>query len=285
MLLAISDLHVSHATNRAIVESFRPSTPDDWLLLAGDIAEQESDFTWAISMLSQRFAQVIWTPGNHELWCTPRDQLKLPGVLRYEHLVNICRQHNVLTPEDEFRHYRMGDGTTVTIAPIFTLYDYSFRNIDDYTAEQAIERARRCGVISSDEFFLKTYPHKNIIDWCRERIQYTEKRLNAIPDGENIVLISHFPLLRKPLESLRNTEFSIWCGSEKTHQWASRKGVRMVVYGHLHIPNLEYIQDVAHLEVSLGYPREWQEHGRDSYLVQLDGLLEHANTISNHPFL
>ncbi|MDX7991062.1 metallophosphoesterase family protein [Xenorhabdus littoralis] len=276
MLLAVSDLHVSHAENRAIVESFWPLTSDDCLLLAGDIAEQEADFTWVISTLSQRFSQVVWTPGNHELWCTPKDPLKLPGVLRYEHLVNICRQHKVLTPEDEFYRYCMGDGTAITIAPIFTLYDYSFRNSGDYTEDQAIERARRCGVMSSDEFFLKTYPHKNIIDWCRERIRYTEKRLNTIPDGENIVLMSHFPITRKPLESLRNTEFSIWCGSEKTHKWASRKGVRMVVYGHLHIPNIEYIQGIAHIEVSLGYPREWREHNRHSYLVKLDELLEYA---------
>ncbi|MDE9518714.1 metallophosphoesterase [Xenorhabdus bovienii] len=277
MLLAVSDLHVSHAANRAIVDSFRPSTPDDWLLLVGDIAEQESDFTWVISTLSQRFAQVIWTPGNHELWCSPRDPVKLPGVLRYEHLVNICRQHNVLTPEDEFHRYPMGDGTFVTIAPIFTLYDYSFRNATDYTADQAIERARRCGIISSDEFFLKTYPHKNIIEWCRERIQYTEKRLNHIQDGEGIVLMSHFPIIRKPTESLRNTEFSIWCGSEKTRQWASRKGVHMVVYGHLHIPNIEYIHGVAHVEVSLGYPREWQERGRHFCLIELDEWLEYAS--------
>ncbi|MDX7987496.1 metallophosphoesterase [Xenorhabdus sp. 12] len=274
MLLAISDLHVSHAENRLIVESFRPSTSDDWLLLAGDIAEQEADFIWVISTLSQRFSQVVWTPGNHELWCTPKDLLKLPGVLRYEHFVNICRQYNVLTPEDEFHSYHMGDDTRITIAPIFTLYDYSFRNTFDYTVDQAIERARRCGVISSDEFFLKTYPYKNVVDWCRERLLYTEKRLNAIPDGENIILMSHFPVIRKPLESLRNTEFSIWCGSEKTHQWASRKGVRMVIYGHLHIPNLEYIQNVAHVEVSLGYPREWQKHRRHCYLNELDGLLD-----------
>ncbi|MDE9448586.1 metallophosphoesterase, partial [Xenorhabdus bovienii] len=71
--------------------------------------------------------------------------------------------------------------------------------------------------------------------------------------------------------------FSIWCGSEKTHQWASRKGIRMVVYGHLHIPNIEYIQNIIHIEVSLGYPRDWQEHRKCSYLVELDGLLEHAN--------
>ncbi|WP_340622298.1 metallophosphoesterase family protein [Xenorhabdus siamensis] len=277
MLLAISDLHVSYAANRAIVESLKPSTPNDWLLLAGDIAEQESDFIWVISLLTRRFAQVVWTPGNHELWCTPRDNLKLPGVLRYQHLVNICQQHNVLTPEDGFGHYHMENGKTLTIAPIFTLYDYSFRNTCDYTPDQAIERARRCGVISSDEFFLKTYPHKNIIDWCQERIQYTEKRLNTIPDGEDIVLVNHFPLIRKPLEYLRNTEFSIWCGSEKTHQWTSRKGVRMVVYGHLHIPNIKNFQNVIHLEVSLGYPREWRRNRRDSYLVQLDALLKHTN--------
>ena len=38
-LLAVSDLHVAHPKNRAIVEELRPDSPVDWLLVAGDVAE------------------------------------------------------------------------------------------------------------------------------------------------------------------------------------------------------------------------------------------------------
>jgi predicted phosphodiesterase len=42
-LLAISDLHVAYAENRAHVETLRPSHDDDWLLVAGDVAELVED--------------------------------------------------------------------------------------------------------------------------------------------------------------------------------------------------------------------------------------------------
>ena len=39
-LLAVSDLHVRHPENRAVVERMRPGSDDDWLLVAGDVAER-----------------------------------------------------------------------------------------------------------------------------------------------------------------------------------------------------------------------------------------------------
>lgn len=274
MLLAVSDLHVSHGANRALVESFRPGTPNDWLLLAGDIAEREADFEWVISTLAGRFRQVVWCPGNHELWCHPNDTLKLPGVHRYSHLVDICRRHGVATPEDEFQRYTTSSGMSALIVPVFALYDYSFRSAQDHTAEQAIERARRAGVMSCDQYLLKTYPYGSVVEWCDARIEYTERRLEELPDGENVVLLSHFPLIREPTEILRNAEIAIWCGTEQTRQWPAKYGVRLVVYGHLHVPRVDFLNGVAHVEVSMGYPREWQERRVHPRLVELDWMLK-----------
>jgi hypothetical protein len=38
-LLAISDLHVGYPENREIVAGLRPSSDEDWLLVAGDVGE------------------------------------------------------------------------------------------------------------------------------------------------------------------------------------------------------------------------------------------------------
>jgi len=41
-LWATSDLHVGYADNRAIVAGdLHPSSPGDWLIVAGDVAEKE----------------------------------------------------------------------------------------------------------------------------------------------------------------------------------------------------------------------------------------------------
>jgi hypothetical protein len=68
-LLAISDLHLGHPVNR----EFFPTIgrfPDDCLILAGDVGETEAHLTLAFQDLTERFARVIWVPGNHELWTT-----------------------------------------------------------------------------------------------------------------------------------------------------------------------------------------------------------------------
>ena len=101
-LLGVSDLHVTHPDNRRVVEALRPHSPADWLLVCGDISETPADVEWTLSLLSERFARVVWVPGNHELWTLPGDTTDLRGEQRYLHLVEMCRRIGVTTPEDSY---------------------------------------------------------------------------------------------------------------------------------------------------------------------------------------
>jgi hypothetical protein len=101
-LYAISDLHVRHSENRDIMESLRPQSDNDWLLIAGDVGENFDDVVWAMSFLRERFAKVVWAPGNHELWSPPRDLVDMRGEKRYLHLVDTLRGLGVVTPEDPY---------------------------------------------------------------------------------------------------------------------------------------------------------------------------------------
>ena len=125
-LLALSDLHVAHPENRRIISELRPESERDWLLLAGDVGELSGDIEWVLGTLSERFATVVWTPGNHELWTRRADPVRLRGEERYLFLVEMCRRLGVITPEDPYPVWE-GPGGAVTIAPVFLLYDYSFR--------------------------------------------------------------------------------------------------------------------------------------------------------------
>ena len=125
-LLATSDLHVTYQQNREFVDAIRPHSPDDWLIVAGDVAEKFDDVEWALGVLRGRFAKVVWSPGNHELWTTKDDPAQARGEVRYKQLVELCRSIDVLTPDDEFAVFE-GAGGPVAVAPLFTLYDYTFR--------------------------------------------------------------------------------------------------------------------------------------------------------------
>jgi 3',5'-cyclic AMP phosphodiesterase CpdA len=260
-LWAISDLHVTYPENRRILEDLRPASPRDWLIVCGDVSELSADVEWGLGMLAERFATVIWTPGNHDLWSIPDDPLKLRGRARYMHLVEICRRLGVLTPEDPYPIWE-GAGGPATIAPLFVLYDYSFgRNIAP-TKEQAFARAYAAGVVCSDELVLHPDPYPSREAWCAARVRESELRLSARDPELPTVLVNHFPLLRAPTEVLYHPEFAQWCGTERTADWHVRFGARVVVYGHLHIPRVTWHDGVRFTEVSLGYPREWHRRGR-----------------------
>jgi 3',5'-cyclic AMP phosphodiesterase CpdA len=253
-LLAISDLHVSHAENRALVESLRPGAAGDWLLVAGDVAERVHDVEWALGLLKDRFATVIWAPGNHELWTTPGDPDRARGEERYRKLVQVCRRIGVLTPEDPYAVWT-GAGGPATVVPLFLLYDYSFRD-PHTTKEESLAQAYRLGVVCTDEILLSPDPHPSREAWCRARLRETEARLDARDPTLPTILVNHFPLLREHTRILRHQVFAQWCGTEHTADWHLRYQAAAVVYGHLHIPRTTWHDGVRFEEVSLGYPRE-----------------------------
>ena len=256
-LLAVSDLHVGFADNREIAAAIAPGTPGDWLILAGDVGEFAADIEWILGLLSERFARVIWVPGNHELWTHRRESLRLRGVERYEHLIGMCRRLGVVTPEDTYPVWE-GAGGPVVIVPMFLLYDYTFLPEGADTKEQALERAYATGIVASDEALLHPDPFPSREAWCLDRLASTRARLETLPDDRRTILVNHFPLVREPTRVLRHPVYAPWCGTERTADWPRLFRADAVVYGHLHIPRTIWHDGVRHEEVSLGYPREWK---------------------------
>lgn len=259
-LLAISDLHITYPENRRVLEGLRASSPEDWLIVCGDVSELSGDVEWALGLLRERFATVLWVPGNHDLWTTPEDPVQLRGEARYRHLVAVCRRLGVLTPEDPFPVWD-GPGGPATIAPLFVLYDYSFGANIAPTKEQALARAYAAGVVCSDELVLHPDPYTSREAWCEARVRESERRLAARDPELPTVLVNHFPLIRDPTRVLYHPEFAQWCGTVRTADWHVRFGAKAVVYGHLHIPRVTWHDGARFTEVSLGYPREWHRRG------------------------
>jgi len=254
-LHAVSDLHLSFAENRQALREIA-ARPDDWLILAGDIGETAAHLAFALEILAPRFRQLIWAPGNHDLWTLPVGAGGLRGAAKYEALVTLCRTHGVLTPEDDYPIVAIG-GRDVRLAPLFLLYDYSFRPAD-VPAERAVEWAGEAGVHCADERLLYSDPYASVVEWCHARCAATEARLEMCRDGLTNVLINHFPLREDLVRLPRIPRFSIWCGTRRTEAWHVRFNASVVVSGHLHIRSTHYRDGVRFEEVSLGYPKQWK---------------------------
>ncbi|HEY3956793.1 MAG TPA: metallophosphoesterase [Streptosporangiaceae bacterium] len=256
-LFAVSDLHLSYKENRELLDEMRPAGPGDWLLVAGDVSERVADTEWALRLLASRFARVVWVPGNHDLWTHKRDPVRLRGEARYHHLVEVCRQAGVATPEDPYEVFT-GPRGPVRVAPLFLLYDYSFLTPGTSSKQESLAYAERTGIICTDEYLLHPDPYPTREAWCQARVRISEERLRACDPGIPLVMLNHYPLVREPTRVLRYPQFAQWCGTEATADWHRRFRTAAVVYGHLHIPRTTWYDGVRFEEVSLGYPREWR---------------------------
>lgn len=262
-LLAISDLHVAHKGNRAIVEGIHAGDPGDWLIVAGDAADAIDDAVRVLELLRGRFERVLWVPGNHELLAHGAAPPELRGDRRYLHLVERCRSIGVDTPEDPWPVWT-GPGGPAVVAPMFLLYDYGFGRLPDETQAQALARATAAEVVAIDEYLLDPAPFRSREDWCLARVIETEARLASLDPALPTVLVNHWPLIEHPTRVLHHPEFALWCGTPRTADWHTRFRAAAVVYGHLHIPRRSWTDGVRFEEVSLGYPREWGRRGAAS---------------------
>ena len=265
-LFATSDIHISHRSNHAALATMG-HYPDDWLIVAGDVGERALHLHQALDELQPRFARVIWTPGNHDLWCPAGAVDRTRGLARYEELVAICHERGVLTPEDPYEELPSSPGTY--IVPMFLLFDYSFRP-PDVQAIDARDWARAEGVLSGDEWMIDPSPFGSIPEWCADRCVRTAARLDALPSSASTVLINHWPLRYDLARPPRVPRFSIWSGTTRTENWAVRYRATAVISGHLHLRTTLWRDGVRYEEVSLGYPRDWNPaRGIDWYLREI----------------
>lgn len=261
-LYALSDLHVGHAANREALQTITPR-PDDWIAVVGDVGESEEHLVFAWRVLNERFGRVLWAPGNHELWTVSADNGRR-GVAKYERLVALCREHGVLTPEDEWTPWP--EDPSLLLAPMLLLYDYSFAP-DDVAPQDAVAWAREERLRCRDEDLLHTDPYPDIAAWCHARCDAAEARLAAMDPGQRAVIINHFPLRRDLVRLPRIPRFRVWCGTQRTEDWHTRFAIDTVLSGHLHMRATDWRDGVRFEEVSLGNPKHYDPRlGGEGYL-------------------
>ncbi|CAE7516267.1 unnamed protein product, partial [Symbiodinium pilosum] len=69
---AVSDIHTDKRENMDVLRTW-PRRPNDVLLLAGDVSNDLSIVRTTFELMLERFGQVFYCPGNHDLWMHPKD--------------------------------------------------------------------------------------------------------------------------------------------------------------------------------------------------------------------
>ncbi len=126
---AVSDIHIDYAENRAWLTSLSlQDYQHDCLILAGDISHRLEYVELAFSTLAQRFKQVCFVVGNHDLWSSKKNPEFNDSLHKRSGIEALAQQYNIATSAV----YLSTDTAQVKILPLSSWYDYSFAPLNHY---------------------------------------------------------------------------------------------------------------------------------------------------------
>ena len=114
------------------------------------------------------------------------------------------------------------------------------------------------GVRSADEDLLAPDPYTSCDDWCAARRGHRDSPGVPAPrrQAHRRESLSVAPGPRRPPAHSAVLDLVRY---PKTNVWHRRFNIEAVVYGHLHLRSTREIDGVRFDEVSLGYPKQWNQ--------------------------
>lgn len=80
-IYAISDLHVDYAENMQWVEELSGQNyRNDTIIIAGDVTHVPSKLIRTLKLFKEKFQDVYFCPGNHELWTVGQKEDQELGI-------------------------------------------------------------------------------------------------------------------------------------------------------------------------------------------------------------
>jgi predicted phosphodiesterase len=228
-IYAISDLHADFRENRRLLERI-PARDHrgDTLIVAGDVGDSLAVVREVLASLRERFAQLFFVPGNHELWVRgdTRD-----SVEKFHAVLDACRAADVRTSPA-----RAGGAWVV---PLFSWYHDSFdvRGEGDHASLEAW----------SDRYFCRWPEGTGRVD--RHFLAMNEPHVGFY--DAPVVTFSHFlprPDLLPPVRWLRFKGLPLVAGSAEIDLQVRRLGAAVHVFGHSHIPEDRFVAGVRYVQ-------------------------------------
>lgn len=235
-VFAVSDLHVDYPENLQWVKSISKSDyTNDVLILAGDVSDHLHLLAQTFESLSQSFRQVLFVPGNHDLW------------------VHRCEHENSFDKLDAVKAIANNYGASMkpfhhnalSIVPLLSWYDYSFRPVDDYIRNVWMD-FHACNWLDYDDAAMTNYFHR-----CNEPFLTVQ--------NERVITFSHFmprvDIMPWGMPEVHKRLFSVF-GSKHLEDQLRLLNPFMHVYGHSHLNRYEQRDGVLYVNNAFGYPLE-----------------------------
>ena len=243
-IFATSDLHTDFEVNRQIVAAIpRGEYGQDALIVAGDIAHRMEILEDTLAVLLERFGEVFFVPGNHDLWVEDEER---NSIQKFYQILELCDRLGVGIRPAVAGDYR--------VVPLFSWYESSFDEAAESGANALLTWAdfRRC-----------RWPEGSDAA-CHFLTGLNESHLEDPSGSGAVVTFSHFVPRRDllpPVHGLKYKGLLRVAGSTTIERQLRRTGSHIHIFGHSHIHCDREIDSVRYVQQGLGYPRERERQG------------------------
>ncbi len=240
-IYALSDVHIDYPQNREWL--FALSETDhqrDIMILAGDITHELSLLGEVLAALRGAFRDVVFVPGNHELWVEGVEEREHDCSLEKFHAIReLCASLDVATEPVHYDH--------LSIVPLFGWYDFSFGQPDRHL-RRAWRDFRACRWPShlqdeaalSAHFLAMNRPHldvrNDVVISCSHFLPRIDVMPAAIPQRRRHV----YPVL----------------GCEGLDEQVAQLASDIHVYGHSHVNQSIQLGATRYVNNAFAYPAE-----------------------------
>jgi predicted phosphodiesterase len=266
-VFALSDIHVDYAENMAWIRALSSSDyVQDVLLLAGDACHEIPRLAAALTCLREKFAQVFFLNGNHELWLVGGDCSD--SLQKFHRVLQLCRDLDIRTEPVRFDDGYGG----VWIVPLFSWYDKPEEGKDSLFIPKSATHSEEMLHVWADDHFVK-WPGVSrastfFLEFNRSRLQRTFDApvisfSHFLPRGD-LMFPPNVDISRRTWPFVRGFNFSRVAGTWALDQQIRMIGSRVHAYGHQHRNRAVTIDGIAYVSHCLGYPQE-RKNGRIGY--------------------
>lgn len=247
-IFAISDLHVDYDENKKWLENISLNDyKRDILILAGDITDIITDLVKTFDRLKKSFSEVIFVPGNHDLWVL-RNKID-DSIKKFNIVMAIAENSGIKTTP-----YHLDN---ILIIPIYGWYDYSFGNPGTHILN-AWRDFKACKWPDS-------FNEKKITEFFDLMNNY---EVNI--ENKKIITFSHFvpriDLMPSFIPQDKQYLYPV-LGSNLIEKKLRSLNSRIHIYGHHHLNMRVQLDNVLYINNAFGYPSESHIARKDFELV------------------
>lgn len=283
-IFAISDIHVDHAENLQWVESLSNTKYlNDVLIVAGDVTDRRSLLKSTLTSLTQRFKDVFFVPGNHELWIRDKAEDPATSIIKFHQIIAACKDIGVHTDpkkislDDTSKEYAW-------IVPLFAWYATPEDSTDSLYVTSLTEDVKLTTSLWMDNRmcvwpdYPNIPPSKYFTDLNKDRVKVYDAPVisfsHFLPrqdliradetDDERMTAerrrigLSELDTPRRQ-GAMAGFNFTRYAGCATLERQLRQIGSRVHVFGHQHRNRDRTVDGVRYVSHCLGYKRERQQ--------------------------